>query len=184
MALSYTGLTIWRKTPDTLERTKNLNTFKHNLKEHYLKELRNSNFCQLSILKTKSLQYSPLLVFMQFLNGYYSTFVEEPQCKCKQFDACIVLSCHQQKCYIFVNFDEYNLFEILLLLFTFLVFNLVFKHFFVIFHIFFGKYTLTCISHVTLVFPLLTLNSKCRQGNFMKMPAFTGKSLKPVHCQD
>ena len=94
-----------------------------------------------------------------------------------------MLSCHQQKCYIFVNFDEYNLFEILLL-FTFLVFNLVFKHFFVIFHIFFGKYTLTCISHVTLVFPLLTLNSKCRQGNFMKMPAFTGKSLKPVNCQD
>ena len=44
MALSYIGPTIWSKTPDTLKRTKNLYTFKHNLKEHYLKELKNSNF--------------------------------------------------------------------------------------------------------------------------------------------
>ena len=43
MALPYIGPTIWSKTPDTLKRTKNLNTFKHNLKEHYLKELKNSN---------------------------------------------------------------------------------------------------------------------------------------------
>ena len=48
-----------------------------------------------------------------------------------------------QKCYIFVNFDKYNLLDILLLLLTFLIFNLVFNHFSVIFHIFFGKYTLT-----------------------------------------
>ena len=45
MALSYIVPTIWNKTPDTLKRTKNLNMSKHNLKEHYLKELRNSNFC-------------------------------------------------------------------------------------------------------------------------------------------
>ena len=37
--------TIWSKTPDMLKQTKNLNTFKHNLKEHYLKELKNSNSC-------------------------------------------------------------------------------------------------------------------------------------------
>ena len=43
MVLSYIGPTIWSKTPDTLKRTKNLHTFKHNLKEHYLKELKNSN---------------------------------------------------------------------------------------------------------------------------------------------
>ena len=43
MALSYIGPTVWSKTPDTLKRTKNLNTFKHNLKEYYLKELKNSN---------------------------------------------------------------------------------------------------------------------------------------------
>ena len=43
MALSYTGPTIWSKTPDMLKRTNNLNTFKHNSKEHYLKELKNSN---------------------------------------------------------------------------------------------------------------------------------------------
>ena len=42
MALSYIDPTIWSKTSDTLKRTKNLNTFKHNLKEHYIKELKNS----------------------------------------------------------------------------------------------------------------------------------------------
>ena len=41
MVLSYIGPTIWSKTPGTLKRTKNLNTLKHNLKEHYLKELKN-----------------------------------------------------------------------------------------------------------------------------------------------
>ena len=144
MELSYIGPTIWSKTPDMLKRTKNLDTFKHNLKEHYLKELKNSNFHQLSLdLENKSLQYSPLLVYMQFLNRYYSTFVEGLQCIYKQFDACTVLFCEQQKCYIYANIDEYNLFDILLLLFTFLIVNLVFDHFFVIFHIFFGKYTLT-----------------------------------------
>ena len=44
MALFYTGSTIWSKTPDTLKQTKNLNMFKHNLKEQYLKELKNYNF--------------------------------------------------------------------------------------------------------------------------------------------
>ena len=58
-----------------------------------------------------------------------------------------MLSYNQQKCYIFVNIDEYNLFDILLLLFTFLIFNLVFNRFFVIFHVFFGKYTLTYVTH-------------------------------------
>ena len=43
MALSYIGPTMRSKTPDTLKRTKNLNTFKHNLKEHHLKKLKNSN---------------------------------------------------------------------------------------------------------------------------------------------
>ena len=39
IVLSYIGPTIWNKTPDLLKRTNNLNTFKHNLKEYYLKEL-------------------------------------------------------------------------------------------------------------------------------------------------
>ena len=43
MALSYIGSTIWGKTPDMFTRTNDLNTFKRNLKEHYLKELKNSN---------------------------------------------------------------------------------------------------------------------------------------------
>ena len=43
MALSYIGSAIWSKTLDTLKRRKNLNMFKHNLKEHYLKELKNYN---------------------------------------------------------------------------------------------------------------------------------------------
>ena len=32
---------FWNKTPDTLKRTKNLNTFKHNLKKYFLNELKN-----------------------------------------------------------------------------------------------------------------------------------------------
>ena len=31
------------QNPDWLKQTKNLNTFKQNLKEHYLKELKNLN---------------------------------------------------------------------------------------------------------------------------------------------
>ena len=45
MALSYISSTIWSKTLDTLKQTKNLNMFKHNLKEQYLKELKNYNIC-------------------------------------------------------------------------------------------------------------------------------------------
>ena len=75
----------------------------------------------------------PTLVYMQFLNRYYSTFAEGPQCKYKQFDACIVLYCHQQKCCIFVNIDEYYLLTFFCYDFNF---NLVFNNF----HIFFGKY--------------------------------------------
>ena len=137
MALSYIGPT------DILKRTNNLNTFKHNLKEHYVKEHKNSNSRQPFILKTLVCNIPSFQFICRFLNRHYSTFVEGPQCKYKQFDACIVLSCHQHKCYIFVNIDEYNLFDILLLLFTFLIFNLVFNHFLVIFHIFFDKCTLT-----------------------------------------
>ena len=43
VTLSYIGPTIWSKTCDMLKRTNNLNTFKHNLKDHYLKKLKNSN---------------------------------------------------------------------------------------------------------------------------------------------
>ena len=42
MALSHIGPTIWSKTPETIMPTKNLNSFKHNIKEHFLKELKNS----------------------------------------------------------------------------------------------------------------------------------------------
>ena len=40
-ALSYITPTFWDKTPETLKSTKNLNTFKHNLKKHFLNELKN-----------------------------------------------------------------------------------------------------------------------------------------------
>ena len=41
LALSYIDPTFWNKTPDTLKHTKNLNTFKHNLKKYFLNELMN-----------------------------------------------------------------------------------------------------------------------------------------------
>ena len=37
LVLSYIGPTFWNKTSDKLKRTKNLNTFKHNLKKMFLK---------------------------------------------------------------------------------------------------------------------------------------------------
>ena len=136
-----------------LKPTNNLNKFKDNLKEHYLKELKNYNSCQLFILKATvcnipslalylknySQQHSLLLIFIQFLNRYYSTFVAGPQCKYKQFDACFVLSCPQQKCYLSFALT----FLISFCYYLFLIFNLVFNHFFVIFHTFFVIYLLT-----------------------------------------
>ena len=41
--LSYIGPTFWNKTPDTFKHTKNLNTFKPNLKKYFLNELKNCN---------------------------------------------------------------------------------------------------------------------------------------------
>ena len=38
LALPYIGPTFWNKTLETLKRTNNLNTFKHNLKKHFLNE--------------------------------------------------------------------------------------------------------------------------------------------------
>ena len=43
IAFSLIGPTIWSKTPDMLNRRKNFNRFKHNLKDHYLKKLKKSN---------------------------------------------------------------------------------------------------------------------------------------------
>ena len=42
-ALSYIGPNFWNKTPDTLKRGNNHNSFKHNLKKYILKDLKNSN---------------------------------------------------------------------------------------------------------------------------------------------
>ena len=41
LALSYFGPTFWNRTPDTFKRTKNLNTFKRNLKKYFLNEFKN-----------------------------------------------------------------------------------------------------------------------------------------------
>ena len=43
LASSYIGRTFWNKTPDTLKRTKDLNTVKHNLKKYLLNKLKNCN---------------------------------------------------------------------------------------------------------------------------------------------
>ena len=54
MALSYIGRTIWSKTPDTFKQTKNINMFKHNLKE-----LKNYYSCLLFIFKTGTCHIHP-----------------------------------------------------------------------------------------------------------------------------
>ena len=43
-ALSFISLALWNKFPEKIKRTMNLNTFKHNLKKHDLKELSKVNF--------------------------------------------------------------------------------------------------------------------------------------------
>ena len=43
LALPYIDPTFWNKTPDKFKRTKNLNTFKHNLKIYFLNELKICN---------------------------------------------------------------------------------------------------------------------------------------------
>ena len=42
--LSFIGPALWNKVPEKIKRTTNLNTFKYNLKKHYLKELGKVNF--------------------------------------------------------------------------------------------------------------------------------------------
>ena len=42
--LSFIGPGFWNKIPEEIKRTTNLNTIKHNLKKHYLKELGKSDF--------------------------------------------------------------------------------------------------------------------------------------------
>ena len=35
-AISYIGLSIWNSLPDSIKRANSLNTFKHNVKKHYM----------------------------------------------------------------------------------------------------------------------------------------------------
>ena len=42
-ALSFIGPALWNKDTKKIKRTINLNTFKYNLKKHYLKQLRKVN---------------------------------------------------------------------------------------------------------------------------------------------
>ena len=67
-ALSYIGPTIWSKIPDTLEQANNLDTLKHNLTRHYLKELKISNpfllyfeSCSILSLQDKIYIFFPLI---------------------------------------------------------------------------------------------------------------------------
>ena len=41
LCLTYIGLTFLKQTPHTLERSNNLNTFKHNFKKYFLTEFNN-----------------------------------------------------------------------------------------------------------------------------------------------
>ena len=43
-ALSFISPALWNKIPEEIKRTINLNTSKHNLKKHYLKDIGKSNF--------------------------------------------------------------------------------------------------------------------------------------------
>ena len=38
-ALSFIGPSLWNQIPETLKKTNNLNTFKHNLKKHFFNQM-------------------------------------------------------------------------------------------------------------------------------------------------
>ena len=38
-ALSFIGPSFWNQIPETLKKTKNFNTFNHNLKKHFLNQM-------------------------------------------------------------------------------------------------------------------------------------------------
>ena len=79
MASSYIGQTIWRESPETLQRAKNLETLKQKLKEHYLKELKNSislffTLRPLFLLKITACKNFPPLIYTDFVHRYFSHF--------------------------------------------------------------------------------------------------------------
>ena len=86
--LAFFGSDFWNKTPEMLYRTNNINTFKHNLKQYFLNELKTSNN-----LRTSNFLFIYLIIF---------TFVERPQCKYTFWQACIALTWRKQKCYIYL----------------------------------------------------------------------------------
>ena len=38
-SISYIGPSVWNKLPENIKRSDSMNSFKHNVKKHYLKEL-------------------------------------------------------------------------------------------------------------------------------------------------
>ena len=42
--LPYIGPAIWKRIPEIIRKTRNLNTFKHKMKQYYLNDLSNQNF--------------------------------------------------------------------------------------------------------------------------------------------
>ena len=76
---------IWIKTLEMLQQTKNLNTFQHNLKGHYLKGLKNFSsrwalfaLSQLFILNIKVCNiFFHSSLYVVSVNRYYSTFLRD-----------------------------------------------------------------------------------------------------------
>ena len=136
MTLSYISPTIWSKISDMLKQTNNLNMFKLNLKEHYLKELKSSNSCQPFILKTIVCNIPSFQFICSFQIGIIPLLLRDHNVNTSNMMHVL--------CYTAISKSviALSIFTNTIFL-TFLIFNLVFNHFFVIFHIFFGKCTLT-----------------------------------------
>ena len=136
MTLSYISPTIWSKISDMLKQTNNLNMFKLNLKEHYLKELKSSNSCQPFILKTIVCNIPSFQFICSFQIGIIPLLLRDHNVNTSNMMHVL--------CYTAISKSVISLSILTNTIFlTFLIFNLVFNHFFVIFHIFFGKCTLS-----------------------------------------
>ena len=83
--LSYIGPAIWRRIPEILKKTKNLNTFKHKMKHYYLNDLSNPYLWHIGECDYALAIIKIIFLFIKeiFLNLFFSCFtlIEGPQWK-------------------------------------------------------------------------------------------------------
>ena len=96
IALSYIDRTKWTKTPYTLKQTKNLYTFKHNLKEHF--KARNFYFTHILSLLRKNTYSNAIYAIVWNENDFWGGQFFSILCSCCDsflafYTAAVVVAC-------------------------------------------------------------------------------------------